>query len=200
MQVSPNKIHILFGDELCGYGWIFPKKKCVTIGVGGNIEYKNNIQKEKLQSLIQFASGSDFGEIRGAFIPYGKYVKTPFKNNVILIGDAAGLVDPITGEGIYFCFKSAFNISSEIIKKISSESSFDKDTLKKYKDIHKKINISRKFQKCLSKDIILKLVFLWIGKSEKFINYVCDNYISYYKIPLNMLLISYIKSICKRKQ
>ncbi len=39
----------------------------------------------------------------GAFIPYGKYVKTPAKNNILLLGDAAGLVDPITGEGNLFC-------------------------------------------------------------------------------------------------
>ena len=41
--------------------------------------------------------------IKGAFVSSGYYVKKPVKNNVLLVGDAAGLVDAMSGEGI-FCY------------------------------------------------------------------------------------------------
>lgn len=191
-KMSLDKIHVLFGERFCGYGWIFPKKNYVTIGIGGNIESKNNIEKQKLEELIQFSGSTDIPKIRGAFIPYGKYIKIPFKNNVVLIGDAAGLVDPITGEGIYFALQSALNIARDIAQKISSSSFFDNQTQDCYKGIHQKIDTSRKFQRCLSNDFLLKIAFHWLKKRDKFIIYACENCVSYYRISLNKLLISYM--------
>ena len=43
---------------------------------------------------------------KGHFIPFGDFRKTPGQGAVLLAGDAAGLVDPITGEGIAFAMKS----------------------------------------------------------------------------------------------
>jgi flavin-dependent dehydrogenase len=39
-------------------------------------------------------------KIKGHHLPFGGYRKTPGRDNVLLAGDAAGFVDPITGEGL----------------------------------------------------------------------------------------------------
>lgn len=39
-------------------------------------------------------------DIKGAFVSVGNFVRKPIKDNVLLVGDAAGLADAMTGEGI----------------------------------------------------------------------------------------------------
>jgi len=40
-------------------------------------------------------------------LPYGNYLATPGHDNILMIGDACGLADPLLGEGIYYAHKSA---------------------------------------------------------------------------------------------
>ena len=42
-------------------------------------------------------------EFKGAMLTFGEYIKNPInkEKNLLLVGDAAGLVDPFTGEGFY---------------------------------------------------------------------------------------------------
>ena len=47
-------------------------------------------------------------KIKGHFIPFGDFRRSPGKGNILLCGDAAGLVEPITGEGIAFAMLSGF--------------------------------------------------------------------------------------------
>ena len=55
-------------------------------------------------------------KIRGHPIPFGNYIEKPIYKKTILIGDAAGFVNPITGEGIYYAHKSAEIAANAIIK------------------------------------------------------------------------------------
>jgi len=52
--------------------------------------------------------------VRGAQIPYGSFLAFPAKNNVLLVGDAAGFADPVTGEGIYNAVLSGY-IAADIL-------------------------------------------------------------------------------------
>lgn len=111
---SIKDISIHFGVIKRGYGWVFPRKDELVIGYGSN-------KKDKKQMIKDFTAYTDLvgayvNNKRGAFIPYGNYVKTPCKDNIILVGDAAGLVDPLTGEGLYFSFKSSILASNSVIR------------------------------------------------------------------------------------
>jgi flavin-dependent dehydrogenase len=46
------------------------------------------------------------GKIKGYHIPFGDFRRVPGRDNVLLCGDAAGLVEPVTGEGIAFAMQS----------------------------------------------------------------------------------------------
>ena len=65
----------------------------------------------------------DRSEFKGAFIPFGQYLNKPINQdkNLLLVGDAAGFVDPITGEGIYFAVLSGLKASETIVKAIKNE-------------------------------------------------------------------------------
>ncbi|MBK6546925.1 MAG: hypothetical protein IPG12_16880 [Saprospiraceae bacterium] len=49
---------------------------------------------------------TDSVKVKGAFIPYGSFPKRLASDHILLVGDAAGFVDPVNGEGIYFAILS----------------------------------------------------------------------------------------------
>ena len=85
-----------------GYGWMFPKGDHLNIGVGGWKHIGPNM-RESLDQLVRFY-GFDAGDIwglRGHHLPLRRPTSPLVHGNVVLVGDAAGLLDPLTGEGIY---------------------------------------------------------------------------------------------------
>jgi geranylgeranyl reductase family protein len=114
---------IYFGVTNWGYGWIFPKKEKLTIGVAGLWSANKNLKKSMLKFLKQILEKTPDVKIKGHYLPFGRYLSTPGKENILLIGDAAGLVDPITGEGIAFAMQSG-KFAAESILEASSYENF----------------------------------------------------------------------------
>lgn len=89
-----------------GYGWDFPKAEGRTLGIGG-IARRNPDLKPRFEAWLR-ARGVDPATvaIKGHHLPFGEFRTVPGKDHVLLAGDAAGLVDPITGEGIGWAVRS----------------------------------------------------------------------------------------------
>lgn len=103
-----------------GYGWSFPKIKSRTIGVAAlhkaNPKLKSTMSKYLHSENIQEKSVN----VKGAFIPLGDYHKLPGRNEILLAGDAAGLVDGLTGEGIAYAIESGAKAAEAATSAISS--------------------------------------------------------------------------------
>ncbi len=107
---------IIFGLARWGYGWIFPKKDTLTVGIGG-LHTKNPELKKVFHEFLTARFGAiPEGKIKGHHLPFGDYRNTPGRGNVLLCGDAAGLVEPITGEGIAFAMESGLYAAQAIIE------------------------------------------------------------------------------------
>jgi len=52
----------------------------------------------------------------GSPIPFGNYLAQPGRGSTLLIGDAAGLVEPLTGEGIAFAIQSGLHAARAVIE------------------------------------------------------------------------------------
>lgn len=108
--VKDGGVGIYYGDYSSGYGWIFPNSDYVAIGVG---ELTNRmVERQIVESYTAFSSKilvQSSPKLFGAYIPSGNSVVlgSPTYEDMCLIGDAAGLIDPITGEGIYYALLSA---------------------------------------------------------------------------------------------
>ena len=90
-----------FGGIPGGYGWIFPKADHLNIGIGG-WKYIGPTLRARLDKLVRFYGfdPADLWGLRGHHVPL-RGPDSPLKDgNMLLVGDAAGLVDPMTGEGI----------------------------------------------------------------------------------------------------
>lgn len=128
LEVEVDKAHagrlvdrpeIYFGIVNWGYGWVFPKKDTLTVGVGG-LQSRNPRMKEDFAVFLRDLFGDlPQDKIKGHHLPFGDYKKTPGQGQVLLAGDAAGLVEPITGEGIAFAMQSGHFAARAIVETIN---------------------------------------------------------------------------------
>ena len=91
-----------------GYGWVFPKGDHANLGVGGWGSEGPRL-RDHLATLAR-AHGVDPGavtDVRGHRLPMRKLGTPAGRGCVLLVGDAAGLVDPLSGDGMYEAFVSA---------------------------------------------------------------------------------------------
>jgi geranylgeranyl reductase family protein len=98
-----------------GYGWVFPKGDHVNVGVGG-WEREGPTLRDHLGVLCR-AHGIDeeaVHELRGHRLPLRRAGSVAARGRALLVGDAAGLVDPLSGDGMYEAFMSS-RIAAETI-------------------------------------------------------------------------------------
>jgi geranylgeranyl reductase family protein len=90
-----------------GYGWIFPKGDHLNIGVGG-WKYVGPTLRARLAKLCAY-HGLDPTRLsghRGYQLPLRRDGAPTVRGPAMLAGDAASLVDPLSGEGIWAAFVS----------------------------------------------------------------------------------------------
>lgn len=108
-RLQDGGIEIYYGKYAAGYAWAFPSPDSVTVGVGS---LTNEISESDIlgffHAFLNQIAISTGVRPHGAYIPSGHGVTLgSSSHDVLLIGDAAGLIDPFTGEGIYYALMSA---------------------------------------------------------------------------------------------
>lgn len=97
------------GEILSGYGWIFPLSDGeVNLGVGtlatskrpANVQLRPLMEHYASQRRIEWELGDELRMPTSALLPMGGAVSGVAGRNWALIGDAAGCVNPLNGEGI----------------------------------------------------------------------------------------------------
>ncbi|MFC2155896.1 NAD(P)/FAD-dependent oxidoreductase [Acidobacteriota bacterium] len=121
-----------FGYLKYGYAWIFPNRDRLVVGMGGLPVKKENLTDRFKTFLADFALPlNDSEKTRGYPLPFGNFLAKPIYKKILLIGDAAGLVDPMLGEGIYQAHKSGELAACAIIETINGAADSDAETGKK---------------------------------------------------------------------
>ncbi len=120
-----EKVLIDFSRFKWGYYWLFPKGNFITVGVG---EFKDRELFKRLKELLNELNRKHGlrGKViskRGYPIPAGRRENDVYRERVLFLGDAGGLVDPLTGEGIYYAVKSGI-IAGKFIRKSFNEGDF----------------------------------------------------------------------------
>ena len=100
-----------------GYGWLFPKGDHLSIGVVGQKRYASKL-KPYLEKLLKSYGVADVkrSQVKDAPVHVRQRGETIASERGVLVGDAAGLIDASTGEGIYYAVKSAQIAAGEIHK------------------------------------------------------------------------------------
>jgi len=95
-----------FGLTEPGYAWIFPKREHLSVGVLAARRGAKDLRGELDRHLVRWGLGaSRVRELSGCVIPVRPRASCA-RPGVLLVGDAAGLVDPLTAEGISLALES----------------------------------------------------------------------------------------------
>ena len=111
--LGDDRVHLFFGIENfipVGYAWLFPKAQAITVGWGNQINLIRNSREEfnkfkTLPFVKKALENSNLGIFKPHLIPVGIRSKL-YEDNVFAIGDAGGIVDPISGKGIPYAMMS----------------------------------------------------------------------------------------------
>jgi geranylgeranyl reductase family protein len=97
-----------FGVVPSGYGWVFPKRDHLSCGVATMLPRLPDIRARLHDFLdrIPATKGRTGMRIQGHPLPYCDGTPALATHRTLLVGDAASLVDPLTGEGIHFAVMS----------------------------------------------------------------------------------------------
>lgn len=91
-----------------GYAWVFPHRDALAIGIGGHSLRHGKEFRYKLKEFLAFLGLPQAlaESLKGHGLPYGNYLATPWHGRTLLAGDAAGLVETLFGEGLYYALRS----------------------------------------------------------------------------------------------
>ncbi|WP_232303858.1 geranylgeranyl reductase family protein [Pseudofrankia sp. DC12] len=110
---------------LPGYGWIFGMGDGTSnVGLGilnttpafGNTDYRDLLRRwlSALPPEWGYTEDNATGPVRGSALPMG-FNRTPhYADGVLLVGDAAGMVNPFNGEGIAYAMESG-ELAAEVV-------------------------------------------------------------------------------------
>ncbi|MEQ9675690.1 MAG: geranylgeranyl diphosphate reductase [Roseovarius indicus] len=101
---DPDRCDVIYDGRISPdfYGWVFPHGKSASVGMGSMVR---DVDLKKATADLRLASGlMDCPTIRreGAPIPLKPLDRWDNGRDVVLAGDAAGVVAPSSGEGIYY--------------------------------------------------------------------------------------------------
>ena len=130
--LGKSSVHLFFGiKDLIpkGYAWLFPKVNTITVGWGNQINLVKNSREEfqkfeNLPLVKKALKNTRMDIFQPHLIPVGLRPKL-YEDNVFAVGDAGGIVDPISGKGIPYAMLSG-QIAIETIKSCEKRGKLDK--------------------------------------------------------------------------
>ncbi len=154
-----------------GYAWIFPKGKDIAnVGVGILASLSEPGMSLKLldkfiNSRPELKKGEPLRFLAGA-VPVAEPIES-VRDNLLLVGDAARQVDPITGGGLMASIEAG-KTAGETIGKAIDEQRFDKEMLLPYEE-----KLKNTLYKKLKRNYVVKEIIL--GMEDKTLNMLADS-------------------------
>src|SRR3989344_2550855 len=139
-----DKIEIHFVESsMPGYFWIFPVedgKANVGIGMLSNEITERGIKLQELMFKVienepmfreRFKNAKLVSDVKGWTLPLGSKERKSYGNGSVLVGDAASLIDPFSGEGVGNAMLAG-KIASGVILDCLKSNDFSENALKEY--------------------------------------------------------------------
>ena len=119
VQGQQEQIDIQFLPGLEGYIWVFPRCGHLSVGIcGKNLPaqiMRRRLEKYMDEHALPYKGATFFGHVLPSLGWHGWQRNRVAGDRWMAVGDAAGLVDPITGEGLYYAMRSGDLASQTIL-------------------------------------------------------------------------------------
>lgn len=183
-----DQIELHYTDEVIpGYFWIFPLENgYANVGIGMLHKYIKSQKMDLLKALEDTIKSPYFSERFkkaeamekpvGWNLPVGSKRRKSYGNGFLLLGDAAGLIDPFTGEGIGNAMYSAKFAINTVIDSLNSDDQSEK-FLSTYENelwqaIGNELKVSTKLQKIGRYRFLLNLVINKAARNKEVSNII----------------------------
>ena len=107
-RLHRSRVTLELGNVPGGYGWIFPKGDHINLGVGGWGSEGPRL-RDHLRRLCAMhgVSDAELSQVRGHRMPLRRAWTGVARGRTAVVGDAAGLIDPLSGDGMFEAFLSS---------------------------------------------------------------------------------------------
>lgn len=113
-----DTLYIDWGSWPQSYAWAFPKAAHWSIGVKGPVSQSSRLVTYLRQFMQRWQLRASQGNLR--YLAHMLPTRTPdlplVKGRALVLGDAAGLLEPFTGEGIYYAVRSAHLAAQALVE------------------------------------------------------------------------------------
>ena len=113
-----SHIDIQFLPNIMGYIWVFPRCGHLSVGIAGKGEpaqaLRARLERYMDEKGIPYKGAPFYGHVIPSLETSGWKRNRVAGDGWMAVGDAAGLVDPITGEGIYYAMRSG-DLASQVV-------------------------------------------------------------------------------------
>lgn len=183
-----NGIHLSFGSSI-GYSWVIPNRTHIIVGTGvleNNHVWKSTLEiHEKLCKQLRLPTSA----VRtGAHVPIGQLASQEALSyeNIALVGDAAGLAHPLTGEGIYYALLSG-QFAGNAFRQEGTK--FRTAYLRLLKDTSDSLVQDAKLLQQFYNEKMLKNLIMQLGDSPEYLADICNNVVSVNKRSFDSALV-----------
>lgn len=118
VQGSQAQIDIQFLPKLEGYIWVFPRCGHLSVGICGKGEparaLRDRLEKYMAERTIPVKGATFYSHMLPSLEKPGWQKNRTAGEGWLAVGDAGGLTDPITGEGLYYAIRSG-DLASRIV-------------------------------------------------------------------------------------
>lgn len=191
IETSGIEVHSGYAGR--GYLWVFSYADKIGVGLWTN-SHKDNSHKDILIKFLRergFNADNEKLRFLGAYLPMSVADQNKTPDNVIMIGDAGGFVDPIYGEGLYMALLSG---------RTAGEGMSDENPKQKFlnsmSQCFKMIESGRKAIKIIGSPLLQKIALNRIAGHKGFLQFYCARQISEYTYLHNdtKIVTDYMKS------
>ena len=136
VDIEPNKMIMYVGRNHApgGYIWVFPKgKKFANIGIGISGKYSKHKSAQKyLDEFMEreYPDAAILTTMCGG-VPCAKPMEKPVADGIMLVGDAAHQINPMTGGGIVAGMKGGW-IAGQVAAEAIKKNDYSEDSLLEY--------------------------------------------------------------------
>ncbi|MGD0620783.1 MAG: NAD(P)/FAD-dependent oxidoreductase [Bryobacteraceae bacterium] len=114
-----EQIDIQFLPGLDGYIWVFPRCGHLSVGICGKSQpaqvMRARLEQYMREHSLSYRGAAFFGHVLPSLTRHSWQRNRVAGDRWMAVGDAAGLVDPITGEGLYYAMRSGDLASRSIL-------------------------------------------------------------------------------------
>ena len=101
-----HQMAFIFSEIHYGYLWVFSKQDHLSVGIGALHPKPGELQQTLKRVMARYGISLEGAVFHGHPIPIYTHSERIASARTLLAGDAAGLADPLSGEGIRFAIKS----------------------------------------------------------------------------------------------